>query len=172
MSESEDWTHKKIDLKELDKMLTIENQTCKNCYWRIPDAREGYISCRYHVCDFTHNSWCNHWISKDNPKGEAVTLEEAVSLSGVSTPQVEVDKIDYKSLLAAVDKLKDAFLKLGSSGSKIGVGNIDDLQKLEYLMKPNPIVIPPPLKELYTPPRTRAERRAKARKENKRKDKK
>ena len=65
------WTSEENEIREIDNLMNPKGKSCMNCYWSNADKGEKITTCGHHLQNFSTNSFCSYWTSKNDSKVKA-----------------------------------------------------------------------------------------------------
>jgi hypothetical protein len=65
------WTEEENEIRQIDNIMKPEGKSCINCQWSNADKGEKLTTCGHHLQNFSTNSFCGYWTSKNDPKVKA-----------------------------------------------------------------------------------------------------
>lgn len=65
------WTEEEDDLRQFDTLTNYKGQTCRDCQWCNWEKGKTFFTCGHHIQNFTPDSYCGYFTSKDDPKVKA-----------------------------------------------------------------------------------------------------
>lgn len=65
------WTEEENEIRQLENIMNANGKSCMNCQWSNADKGESITTCGHHLQNFSTNSFCGYWTSKNDPKVKA-----------------------------------------------------------------------------------------------------
>lgn len=65
------WTEEENDIRQFENIMNPKGKSCRNCQWSNADKNENMTTCGHHIQNFSTNSFCGYWTSKNNLKVKA-----------------------------------------------------------------------------------------------------
>jgi hypothetical protein len=65
------WTEEENDIRTLGNLKNPKGKNCMNCHWCNADNGDVFFTCGHHLENFSTNSFCGYWTSKNDLKVKA-----------------------------------------------------------------------------------------------------
>ena len=65
------WTEEENEIRQLDNIMKPKGKSCMNCQWSNADKGESITTFGNQIKNFSTNSYCGNWTSKNDPKEKA-----------------------------------------------------------------------------------------------------
>lgn len=62
------WTEEENFERQGKNLWNHKKETCKDCHFGGSLEEDKYVTCGYHIQNFTKNSWCDYFVRSDDKK--------------------------------------------------------------------------------------------------------